>query len=1671
MKILCKQFKNVFAKKVFLPFLFIAFFIFSFSLLNIFTSFQKIKIFANSFEQNYLNTQQKDDSKIVNADISMPLVNMDNIPTEYSLFNIKTIIDNFSLENKGNNENLIKNVGTQKGTSICWAFASLTALETTLYKSGIIQANETLNFSELNMAYVSQVVNRNRATVSGGNFDLAYEYLSSEYGPVYEQEGEGYNSTNQSRWATDSSVTSFYSTNFYNSSQKANYRVLEAMSFPDKNTLETDEEKTNLRLAIKNHILTYGGVTSSIYMDSSNLLLYNQTYICTNANLKQNHMVTLVGWDDDYTATIGGKTYVGAYIVQNSAGTNFGMNGYFYIMYDDAFVENDVNGFTRVGVELDNTINYNNLKETSVNNKFLTYHSSTSGSGETSYNIKTITDDFYATNIYKKENVSNQFISRLKIPTSYNNKSSKFYVYVLDGLTGANIISSTAINSYLSSNFSTATQVENKFAEGDDKYLFIANQATYYTIDLKDNIYISGEYFAIIIKYVSGSVLQLSNDDSSLSQAYQFTYKSTNAMEWSSYYTSDNKLSILPMIVQMQYDLGTIDYSYENVKKEYDGKNANIKVNVLTDCDYQIYYNLTNNINEWTTTVPTVKNSGEYDICFKIVADFYETIEDVINVQIDKKDITVVAISDQKVYGEGDPILSYSYTGNYETPSFSGRLSRESGENVGSYKITIGSLKLNSNSIFNQDNYNLVFDSAEVYFNIIQRELYITPNLTSKIYGDNDPEEFTYLYTNIATGEIPGFNGLLSRETGENVGNYDIILNTLTLKDNLAEDRTKKDFISTNYKLVLQNFNNKFVINKRDLIITPQAHQSKIYGESDPVFTYNYSNNVNGEIPVFSGNLSRIAGEDAGNYNYLIGTLKLNQSDTLKEENYNLVLNSKDRYFAITFGELEGCSVNNIKTIYDGNYYFVTPSNSIYNDVNFSFSLDKESWVDKTIKIKNAGIHNVFVKFSKDNYSDTILTATIEIETLELVVTPIENQTKVYGEQNEEIKFNYSGNLQGETPKFTGMLSREIDLTSSSFERVGEYLINKGNLALDDNNTFLAENYVLKFNSNNITFAIVPREIKVIPNANQFKYYNTSDNVISYSFEGNMQGETPTFLGTLEREPGENVGNYKIKLGSLEMQDNGNFKSHNYVLKITEDSFLEILPAKIIVKIENKQIYYPEEPITEYPYDILNFSNTTGSYKEGDNLNITFICLVNDTGLKGAYKVSCKASNENYEIIVQEAIYEIYYHVKFIAYNEEIKSFTAEHFYTLNNEDFPKVETKEGYVFANWLVQNSNGTFSIISDNFVVTSNTTIVAFIGTQQYTINYVINGGTFNPLVTSYTIETQDFYLNNPIKQGYTFLGWYLSSSLTGTKITKIERGSTGDITLYAKYEINTYDISFKKDENLPYSVVYEGKPVIEYNNSFKFSIILKSGYTQSYNKMKVYAKKVINTKSLDSKELNKKENNIVFKKMTEEDDIIELIRNEEGYYIIDNIFCDYEIFCENITLNSYSIFFLIDDYIIKQIRKSHGSSLSFYEFPEIPEKEHYNDTMPYWNMGEIESVIKDETIIAKYVPNVHTITFVMPDGKTYTANVNYGENVSTKILEENYHLGVFNYFVFNSSLNNITGDKTIKVAIYSNVFILYIVLACVAMIVIVIVSVTLIKKRKRDTFNWWIYTKRK
>ncbi|SFB17284.1 Listeria/Bacterioides repeat-containing protein [Acetitomaculum ruminis DSM 5522] len=127
--------------------------------------------------------------------------------------------------------------------------------------------------------------------------------------------------------------------------------------------------------------------------------------------------------------------------------------------------------------------------------------------------------------------------------------------------------------------------------------------------------------------------------------------------------------------------------------------------------------------------------------------------------------------------------------------------------------------------------------------------------------------------------------------------------------------------------------------------------------------------------------------------------------------------------------------------------------------------------------------------------------------------------------------------------------------------------------------------------------------------------------------------------------------------------------------------------------------------------------------------------------------------------------------------------------------------TKKGYKFLGWNTkQNESGTLYNKTFYKLTRNNNSVIKLYAKWQlnkYTINYKLSGGnnnTSNP--TSYTVTSANIVLKKPTKTGYIFVGWYKDSNYKNRLADDtIKSGSTGNITLYAKWQLKKYKITYK------------------------------------------------------------------------------------------------------------------------------------------------------------------------------------------------------------------------------------------------------------------------------------
>lgn len=138
---------------------------------------------------------------------------------------------------------------------------------------------------------------------------------------------------------------------------------------------------------------------------------------------------------------------------------------------------------------------------------------------------------------------------------------------------------------------------------------------------------------------------------------------------------------------------------------------------------------------------------------------------------------------------------------------------------------------------------------------------------------------------------------------------------------------------------------------------------------------------------------------------------------------------------------------------------------------------------------------------------------------------------------------------------------------------------------------------------------------------------------------------------------------------------------------------------------------------------------------------------------------------------------------------------------------------RKGYEFVGWV---KNGV--VLAENYVeLDSNMTVTAKYEIIKYNITYDLGEGVLDNLVYTYTVE-DEINLGIPTKEGYDFTGWNLG-------ITKIEKGSIGDVNLVANYSIKEYTIDYELNGGK-----FESEIVTKYTieDEITLPIPVKDGY---------------------------------------------------------------------------------------------------------------------------------------------------------------------------------------------------------------------------------------------------
>ncbi|WP_338225431.1 MBG domain-containing protein [Algoriphagus confluentis] len=636
--------------------------------------------------------------------------------------------------------------------------------------------------------------------------------------------------------------------------------------------------------------------------------------------------------------------------------------------------------------------------------------------------------------------------------------------------------------------------------------------------------------------------------------------------------------------------------------------------------------------------------------------------------------VQIIADQQRKTYGDLDPVLSYqsipvlgTQLENGEILTLTGELLRESGENVGQYAINQGTLS--------NPNVSLVFTGANL--EITPRTIRVSANPASKVYGDLDPilsfQSVPELNQILPNGQAVSLTGSLSREPGENVGQYRILQGSLE---------------NSNY--TIEYTENQFEILPLEVLVRADS-KKKTFGQVDPTLSYSAvpalgSTLPNGIVLEFQGELERAPGEDVGLYpinqgtlnnsnlriSYEPGTLEIlplevqvladpkvkTYGDLDPELTFRSIpaLNSSlENGLKVSFtgslnrqtGETVGnytisqgtLSNPNFTVVYTSNVLEIRPlavrvvledKQKIFGDLDPVLTYTSVPAVGE--KLPNGILVSLSgspIREQGENIGTYKITSgslanpnyILEFEDGTLTIVPFKVQVsalpagKIYGQMDPFLAFNVSPQSGTILPN-GAVISLGGSLSRTPGENVGVYSIVQGTLA--------GSNFSIEFKG--ADFTISPKALEVIPSPNQSKIYGSADPVFTYQIRGWERNDNPSLLsGAISRESGEDSGRYRFNLGNLSA-------GKNYQLVIGEEYFT-VLPKSLLIRAENKsKIYGDPNPQLTYVFEGL---------ANGD-VSIDQVPLISTTADErspvGSYPITLSGGvDKNYQIALQNS--------------------------------------------------------------------------------------------------------------------------------------------------------------------------------------------------------------------------------------------------------------------------------------------------------------------------------------------------------------------------------------------------------------------------------------------------
>ena len=793
-----------------------------------------------------------------------------------------------------------------------------------------------------------------------------------------------------------------------------------------------------------------------------------------------------------------------------------------------------------------------------------------------------------------------------------------------------------------------------------------------------------------------------------------------------------------------------------NLKKEYNGKALNGEVKASVTEGTTIKYSV--NGTDWTTEVPSITDVDKLIVKAKAENPNYKTVYANYTMEITPKAVTVTANNSGKTYGAKDPTLTATVSGTLNNDTVVYSLSRKSGENVGTYKIT-------AKAKAKQGNYVVTCNPGT--FTISKSNDF---NLTANLNADNRSKEYD--------GNALVGGAIASVMEGTTIS-YSLDGGTTWTTE--VPSITNVGTLNVVAKAENANYETKEV--EYTLEVTPKAvtvtanNASKVYGQNDPELTASVNGAINGDTIVYT--LSRVEGEDVGDYTITV-TGESNQGNySVTYQPATLTITASDKMTLES--TLKGDSLTRT---YNGEALSSTAECNV-EGAKIEYSTNNKDWSTVVPSIKDVGQLKVYARATHPNYVTATCEYTLKV-TPAVVTVKADNKTKVYGTTDPELTATVTGIIGDDKISYT--LSRDKG------ENIGDHVINvTGNVTQG--------NYKVEYAPGTLT---ITRQSIVPDPENPDSYKGVTVNTPN---DKEYNGKDQTWVPEVKDADGKALSSSDYKV-SYDKEDRKNVTgtitvtitgTGNYTGIVTRT--YQITPRSIKLTSADGSKVYDGTPLKKPNVTV------TGEFVEGEVTNVVAIGSVTEAGKSVKNTIAYtthsnkgfKESNYNIEksegtlTITPQSIVpdpenpDSYKGVKVNA-PKDVEYDGKEHKWS------PAVADKEG----NALVEGTDYEVAYSTEDFTNVTGTITVTITGIGNYTGKVT---RTYEITPKAYTVTTESA---NKVYDGTALTaGGKVEGIVSGEEVIIITTGSQTEVGTSK----NTYTLEWKSAAETNYTLAKE------------------------------------------------------------------------------------------------------------------------------------------------------------------------------------------------------------------------------------------------------------------------